>query len=189
MEPLKDGRPVSSSATISPSTTVSSADSRVLLPWTGTRTRNRSLAGYEPNAALALDPERSIAIELDLVFPIRPLRQLRYSQALHRLDEASQMFGRRFLNRHVRNNQYSSGFASTKTAAPAVASRYRRNGRRRTAIQQRAILARLCDHGLADLNAELQELAVDTRRTREGLALFICRISRSRTSRTDGRRP
>ena len=132
------------------------ADSRALLPSTGTRTRNRSLAGYEPNAALSLDPERSIAVELDLVFPIRPLRQPRYSSALHRLDEASQMFGRRFLNRHVRNNQYSSGFTSTKTATPAVASRYRRNGRRRTAIQQRAILARLCDRGLPDLNAELQ---------------------------------
>ena len=45
----------------------------------------------------------------------------------------------------------------------------------------------LCDRGLADLNAELQELAVDVGRTHRGLALFICRI-RSRTSRsTDGR--
>ena len=45
----------------------------------------------------------------------------------------------------------------------------------------------LCDRGLADLDADLQELAVDAGRTPSGLALFICRI-RSRISRsTDGR--
>jgi hypothetical protein len=44
--------------------------------------------GHEPNAASALCPERAISVELDLVFPIRPFRQLRHGQALHRLDEA-----------------------------------------------------------------------------------------------------
>jgi hypothetical protein len=50
-----------------------------------------AIPGHEPNAASALDAKRPISVELDLVFPIRPFRQLRYSQALHRLDEAGRL--------------------------------------------------------------------------------------------------
>jgi hypothetical protein len=44
---------------------------------------------HQPHAASALD---SVAIELDFVFPIRTLRQLRNRKALHRFDESSRLF-------------------------------------------------------------------------------------------------
>ena len=50
-----------------------------------------AVARHEPNAASAVYPERPIAVELDLVFPIRSFGQLRYGQALHRLDEAGRL--------------------------------------------------------------------------------------------------
>ena len=49
------------------------------------------LARHEPNAPSALYAERPVAVEFDFVFPIRPFRQLRDSQALHRLDEAGRL--------------------------------------------------------------------------------------------------
>ena len=52
-----------------------------------------AIAGHEPNAASALYAERPISVELDLVFPIRSFGQLRYGQALHRLDEAGRLRG------------------------------------------------------------------------------------------------
>ena len=47
---------------------------------------------HPPHAARALDSERPVAIEFDFVFPIRTLRQLRDSKALHRFDEPSRLF-------------------------------------------------------------------------------------------------
>src|SRR5260370_2144081 len=67
------------------------------------------MAGHEPNAASAPDAERTVAVELDLIFPIRPLRQLRYGQALHRLDEVRSLLGERFLDRFGHRKQCSSG--------------------------------------------------------------------------------
>jgi hypothetical protein len=66
-----------------------------------------AIPGHEPNAASALYAKRPVAVELDLVFPIRPFRQLRNGQALHRLDEAGQDAGAMVRLGH--RNQCSSG--------------------------------------------------------------------------------
>jgi hypothetical protein len=47
---------------------------------------------HQPHAALALDSQRPVAIEFDLVFLTRTLRQLRKWKTLHRFDESSRLF-------------------------------------------------------------------------------------------------
>jgi hypothetical protein len=49
------------------------------------------IAGHEPKAPSAFYAKRPVAVELDLVFPDPPFRQLRYGQALHRPDEAGRL--------------------------------------------------------------------------------------------------
>jgi hypothetical protein len=68
-------------------------------------------------------------------------------------------------------------------AMPIASLRRKLRGRRRPSNPSHHVL---CDRGLADVDAELQELAVDAGRTPERVSVFTCRM-RSRTSRpTDG---
>jgi len=48
-----------------------------------------TVARHEPDAAVGLESEGAVAVELKLVLPIRPLGQPIDRPALHRLDEAS----------------------------------------------------------------------------------------------------
>jgi hypothetical protein len=51
-----------------------------------------------------------------LIFPIQPLRQLRYGKALHRLNEAGGLPGACFLDRPDHRNQSSSGWGAERGA-------------------------------------------------------------------------
>jgi hypothetical protein len=68
-----------------------------------------AIARHEPNAASALYAKRPVAVEFDLVFPIRPFGELRSGQALHRLNEAGRLPDVCLWGRLGHRNQYSSG--------------------------------------------------------------------------------
>jgi hypothetical protein len=65
---------------------------QALVPELEIELRDHSRSETSASLGPALDSQHPVAIELDFVFPIRTLRQLRDRKALHRFDESSRPF-------------------------------------------------------------------------------------------------